>query len=131
MSATPLAGAFGGWIAYGVARINNPAIKHWQVLFVIEGLLTILYVATQKDLLDHYGLIYHSFGVLCIWVLPDRPHNTKWLTPRERDVADWRMMKDGNRTHGKIVWSVLLKQLADWKLWLNIAIYMVCPAQEG
>ncbi|KAL0778974.1 hypothetical protein CaCOL14_003458 [Colletotrichum acutatum] len=107
LSATPLAGAFGGWVAYGVSNISNPLIKHWQALFVIEGLVTIL------------------FGVACIWVLPDRPHNTRWLTPRERDVATWRMMRDGNRTHGEIHWRTTAAQLTgDWRLWLNIAIYM-------
>ncbi|KAK1482257.1 major facilitator superfamily transporter [Colletotrichum tamarilloi] len=107
LSATPLAGAFGGWVAYGVSNISNPLIKHWQALFVIEGLVTIL------------------FGVACIWVLPDRPHNTHWLTPRERDVATWRMMRDGNRTHGKVHWRTTAAQLTgDWRLWLNIAIYM-------
>ncbi|KAF6802646.1 MFS transporter [Colletotrichum sojae] len=106
LSATPLAGAFGGWVAYGISNISNPRVKHWQALFLIEGLLTIV------------------FGVLCIWVLPDRPHNTKWLTPRERDVATWRMMNDGNRTHGKIHWKTTLNQLRDWRLWVNIAIYM-------
>ncbi|KAK1445921.1 major facilitator superfamily transporter [Colletotrichum melonis] len=107
LSATPLAGAFGGWVAYGVSNISNPLIKHWQALFVIEGLVTIL------------------FGVACIWVLPDRPHNTRWLTPRERDVATWRMMRDGNRTHGKVHWRTTAAQLTgDWRLWLNIAIYM-------
>ncbi|KXH25408.1 major facilitator superfamily transporter [Colletotrichum nymphaeae SA-01] len=107
LSATPLAGASGGWVAYGVSNISNPLIKHWQALFVIEGLITIL------------------FGVACIWVLPDRPHNTRWLTPRERDVATWRMMRDGNRTHGKVHWRTTAAQLTgDWRLWLNIAIYM-------
>ncbi|KAJ0295492.1 hypothetical protein COL516b_012538 [Colletotrichum fioriniae] len=107
LSATPLAGAFGGWVAYGVSNISNPLIKHWQALFIIEGLVTIL------------------FGVACIWVLPDRPHNTRWLTPRERDVATWRMMRDGNRTHGKVHWRTTAAQLmGDWRLWLNIAIYM-------
>ncbi|KAK4938531.1 hypothetical protein LTR10_021063 [Elasticomyces elasticus] len=106
LAATPLAGAFGGWIAFGVSHINSTHIKDWQILFILEGLLTV------------------AFGIACIWVLPDRPHNTRWLTPRERDVADWRMMRDGNRTHGKIQWSVVLKQLQDWRLWTNIAIYM-------
>jgi sugar phosphate permease len=106
LSATPLAGAFGGWIAYGIARIPNPSIYSWQVLFILEGLLTIV------------------VGITCIWVLPDRPHNTRWLTPRERDVATYRMMRDGNRTHGKIHWKVVLKQLQDWRLAFNIAIYM-------
>ncbi|TDZ21365.1 MFS transporter prlL [Colletotrichum orbiculare MAFF 240422] len=106
LSATPLAGAFGGWVAYGVSNIQNPVVKRWQALFLIEGLLTVL------------------FGLLCVWVLPDRPHNTRWLTPRERDVATWRMMQDGNRTHGKVHWRTTLVQLRDWRLWANIAIYM-------
>lgn len=89
-----------------MANIREPAIKHWQVLFLIEGLLTIL------------------FGISCIWVLPDRPHNTKWLTPRERDVATWRMMRDGNRTHGEVNWKTTLQQLKDLRLWMNIAVYM-------
>ncbi|KAK3716311.1 hypothetical protein LTR37_006461 [Vermiconidia calcicola] len=106
LASTPFAGAFGGWIAYGVAHIQSSSVKTWQVLFLIEGLLTIL------------------FGLLCLWVLPDRAHNTKWLTPRERDVAEWRMMQDGNRTRGAIVWNVLYKHLLDWRMWVNISIYI-------
>jgi MFS family permease len=54
LASTPFAGAFGGWIAYGVAHIQSDTLKTWQCLFLIEGLLTIL------------------FGALCLWVLPDR-----------------------------------------------------------
>lgn len=54
LASTPFAGAFGGWIAYGVAHIQSATLKTWQVLFMIEGLLTIL------------------FGLICLWVLPDR-----------------------------------------------------------
>ncbi|KAK2018414.1 major facilitator superfamily transporter [Colletotrichum eremochloae] len=106
LAATPLAGAFGGWVSYGVAKIPNPRVKHWQALFLIEGLLTV------------------AFGVVCVWVLPDRPHNTRWLTPRERDVATWRMMQDGNRTHGRVNWRHTRRQLRDWRMWLNISIFM-------
>lgn len=107
LSATPFAGAFGGWIAYGVAQIDSTdSLKNWQILFILEGVLTIL------------------FGIAAIWVLPDRPHNTKWLTPRERDVAEYRMMRDGNRTRGKVYWRVVFRQLQDWRLWVNIFIYM-------
>ncbi|KAK1992751.1 major facilitator superfamily transporter [Colletotrichum falcatum] len=107
LAATPLAGAFGGWVSYGVDNIPRPRVKHWQALFLIEGVLTV------------------AFGVLCLWVLPDRPHNTRWLTPRERDVATWRMMRDGNRTHGAVNWRHTRRQLRrDWRLWLNISVFM-------
>ncbi|PSN60608.1 major facilitator superfamily transporter [Corynespora cassiicola Philippines] len=107
LAGTPLAGAFGGWVAYGVSHLDShPTLKNWQILFILEGVLTI------------------AFGISCIWVLPDRPHNTRWLTPRERDVAEWRMLVDGNRTRGKINWRTTLAQLKDWRLLANIAIYM-------
>jgi hypothetical protein len=34
------------------------------------------------------------------------------------------MMRDGNRTRGVIVWSVLRRQLLDWRMFLNISIYI-------
>lgn len=57
-------------------------------------------------------------------------HNTKWLTPRERDIAEWRMMQDGNRTRGKIVWGVLFRRLLDWRLAVNITIY-ICKLADS
>ncbi|ODV92480.1 hypothetical protein CANCADRAFT_22840 [Tortispora caseinolytica NRRL Y-17796] len=105
LSATPIAGAFGGWIAYGVAHIESH-LPPWKWLFIIEGLLTVVVAFS------------------CVYVLPDRPHNTRWLKPREREVMEWRMLRDGNRVRGHPKWKEFLRSLADWRLCLNIAIFM-------
>lgn len=105
-AATPTAGAFGGWIAYGIALISSSKLKTWQALFLIEGGLT-FFVALAS-----------------FYVLPDRPHNTRWLKPREREVAEWRMLQDGNRTHGHFGFKDILKVLPDWRLWITIIIFM-------
>ena len=41
------------------------------------------------------------------------------------------MMRDGNRTRGVIVWSVLLRQLLDWRMVVNITIYISTYTVRG
>jgi hypothetical protein len=38
-------------------------------------------------------------------------------------------MQDGNRTRGKIVWGVLFRRLLDWRLFVNVSIY-ICELVE-
>jgi hypothetical protein len=91
--------------AYGIAHIKAN-VENWRLLFIIEGLFTV------------------AVAVASFYILPDRPHNTKWLTPREREVAEWRMLNDGNRTHGHFNIRDLLKSLLDWRMLANIGCYM-------
>ncbi|ODV92479.1 hypothetical protein CANCADRAFT_22840 [Tortispora caseinolytica NRRL Y-17796] len=139
LSATPIAGAFGGWIAYGVAHIESH-LPPWKWLFIIEGLLTVVVAFS------------------CVYVLPDRPHNTRWLKPREREVMEWRMLRDGNRPQESMIEDIdnnvdeliervkddnivafrnldppvtpeeekkeFLRSMADWRMCVNIVIFM-------
>ena len=63
-----VAGAFGGLIAFGVQHAQT-AIANWRLLFIIEGIPTIF------------------LGVLAMFVLPDRPEETSFLTEDEREIA--------------------------------------------
>jgi MFS family permease len=36
-----IAGAFAGLIAYGIFQIKNSSLHNWQLLFIIEGALSI------------------------------------------------------------------------------------------
>ena len=54
--------------AYIIAQIKSK-LKNWWLLFIIKGGLT-LFVA-----------------LACFYILPDRPHNTRWLNPRVREVT--------------------------------------------
>ena len=48
----------------------------WRWLFYIEGAATV------------------AVGILAIFILPDFPSTTKWLTPAERRLAELRMEED-------------------------------------
>ncbi|KAF9226488.1 MFS general substrate transporter [Gyrodon lividus] len=98
--------AFGALLASGILGGMNGALGHaaWRWLFYIEGALTCI------------------VAVCAIFILPDFPTTTKWLTDQERRLALKRMEEDagvgdqgetetGGRTHG------LYLALTDWKVW--------------
>jgi len=70
--------SFAGLIAAATfATLDNAHnIRGWQWLFVIEGVVT--------------------FGVAigCIFLLPDTPLTTRWLTPEQRQLAHDRIQRD-------------------------------------
>ncbi|KAF7332146.1 FCP1-like proteiny domain-containing protein [Mycena kentingensis (nom. inval.)] len=76
----------------------------WRWLFYIEGAITV------------------AIAVIAIFILPDFPSNSKWLTEEERELALLRMKEDvgvgdqsetetGGPLHG------LRLALGDWKVW--------------
>lgn len=75
----------------------------YRWLFYIEGALTVF------------------FAILSIFILPDFPVTTKWLTPLERLLAEKRLQEDvgvGDEEsevtgHGK----GLILAFTDWKVW--------------
>lgn len=70
--------SFAGLIA--AATFNTLDSKHgvhgWQWLFIIEGVVT-------------FGV-----AVAAIWLLPDTPLTTRWLTEEERQLAHDRIQRD-------------------------------------
>jgi MFS family permease len=80
-SGSLLSGAFGGLIAAGILSGLNGVrgIAAWQWLFIIEGAMTI-------------------FVAFCaIFILPNFPATTSWLTEDERAYATWRLAVDGGK----------------------------------
>ncbi|KIR34351.1 nicotinamide mononucleotide permease [Cryptococcus deuterogattii CA1014] len=74
-----LSGAFSGLIAAGVQNglDGKLGMESWRWLFILEGAIT-------------------GFAALIsIFVLPDYPATTKWLSTREKAVAVYRMEQDG------------------------------------
>lgn len=70
MCTAPLAGAFGGLLASGILKIKGMgAIKGWEQLFFLEGLITMVIALV-------------AFFTLC-----DHPQKAKWLTQEQRDLA--------------------------------------------
>ncbi|GAA5957126.1 hypothetical protein JCM10213_001514, partial [Rhodosporidiobolus nylandii] len=75
--ASPLAGAIGGLLAYGIFQIKSQ-LHGWQILFIFEGVMT---VAT---------------GVLAAVMLPRSVATCKWLTPAQRELCQARVLADSS-----------------------------------
>ncbi|GAA6046681.1 hypothetical protein JCM3770_003114 [Rhodotorula araucariae] len=63
-------GGFSGLFAYAVSFADNAnKLYGWQVLFILEGLVTV------------------AIGVAVFFVLPDFPETSKWLSPLEQEYV--------------------------------------------
>lgn len=100
-----LSNAFGGLLAAGILNGMQGKLGHaaWRWLFYIEGALTM------------------AVAIIAIWVLPDFPATTSWLTPEERKLAELRMQEDAGvgdeeDKHGSLTRGLVLA-LTDWKVW--------------
>ncbi|KAG5732000.1 hypothetical protein E4T56_gene18263 [Termitomyces sp. T112] len=73
-----ISNAFGSLMAAGIlANMEGKrGIRAWRWLFFIEGSITIL------------------IGFASMWLLPDYPHNTSWISPNERRLALARISED-------------------------------------
>lgn len=69
---------FGGLVAAGIlANMEDMAgIRAWKWLFIIEGAVTV------------------AFGIMAVFILPDYPNTTSWITARERHIAERRLALD-------------------------------------
>lgn len=98
-----LATAFAGLIAAGIFHGMDDlgGISGWRWLFILQGIVTFV------------------IAVIGCFILPDFPHNTKWLTQDERDLAVARIEKDTVGLKGKGTPFDGLKQaIKDPKVWL-------------
>ncbi|KDR75724.1 hypothetical protein GALMADRAFT_97528 [Galerina marginata CBS 339.88] len=68
------------------------------------------------------GALTISIGLLSIWLLPDHPHNTRWLTLAERRLARARLAEDAGEadedSDTDTPWQGLKLALQDPKIYL-------------
>ena len=83
-------------------------IRRW--LFYIEGALTVF------------------FALISIFILPDFPSTSKWLSPLERRLAEKRLEEDvgvGDKDEGSKMshGEGFVMAFSDWKVWwLSLAL---------
>ncbi|CAG8264862.1 unnamed protein product [Penicillium salamii] len=103
-SGSQLGSAFSGLIAAGIQDGLNGArgLEAWRWIFIIEGSLTI------------------AIAIAAAFILPDWPSNTRWLSPKERAVAEWRLIVDaGQIDEDDSKWSYGFKRaFSDWRLYI-------------
>lgn len=82
----------------------------WAWIFILEGLLTIL------------------IGVVSFWLVQDFPDEAKFLSPddRARVVRRLKLDQQSSASHEDFQMTYFWQALADWKMWLGMAIYMGC-----
>ncbi|KAG2748162.1 MFS general substrate transporter [Suillus brevipes Sb2] len=100
-----ISAGFGSLFASGILTSMQGVLGQaaWRWLFYIEGGATI------------------AVAICAFFILPNFPHNTKWLTPEERSLAISRLADDGNgRIDGpgkRTTVQGLRDALSDWKVW--------------
>ncbi|KAH6677573.1 major facilitator superfamily domain-containing protein [Halenospora varia] len=95
-----IATMFSGLIGYAVGHINS-GLSKWMYIFLIFGSITI------------------AWGLVCLFLLPDSPSTTPFLTPHERTVAITRVAsnRQGIKNH-KFRPYQALQIVKDPKTWI-------------
>ncbi|KAL0961157.1 hypothetical protein HGRIS_006129 [Hohenbuehelia grisea] len=102
-----LAGAFGGILAYAIAKMEGIGGKRgWQWIFILEGLLTI------------------AVSFLAYFVVPTWSHKAKFLTESERSRLLARLKSDSDAAnHEKFEWSYVRQAWTDHLCWAYALLF--------
>lgn len=86
---------------------NRPG---WAWIFILEGLLTIV------------------FGAASFWMVHDFPDEAKFLSDedRVRVIRRLKMDQQSSAEHEEFKMSYFWSAVKDWKMWLGMVIYMGC-----
>lgn len=121
VSAAPLAASFAGSLAWAITKLGQKSpFAPWRLLFLVEGFPSVI-----------VAVIAWSF-------VPDSPETAKFLTDRQRKIAQHRLRKEnrnapeaapegekmarskhGKKKKKKIDWSEILSTLKDPKCYLT------------
>lgn len=92
-----LATMIGSLLGYGLGHATHTALKSWQLIFLVIGLLNFVW------------------SWVFLWFMPDSPSTAKFLDHRERVVAVHRVAENmmGVKTKDfKMVWGSLSSSIA-------------------
>ena len=111
ISAAPLATSFASSLAWVIINLGTKIpIASWRLLFLVEGFPSII------------------VAVFVFLYIPDNPQSARYLTPRERRVAQLRLRKDKSnqdKDNGKrgLQWREIARTLIDPKSYLTALMF--------
>ncbi|KIJ51016.1 hypothetical protein M422DRAFT_776904 [Sphaerobolus stellatus SS14] len=109
-----ISNAFGSLMAAGILSNmeGKLGIRAWRWLFFIEGSITVV------------------IGLITIFVLPDYPHNTRWVTGNQRHIAQVRLAEEAGEADQDgatdSAWSGLKMAIKD----IKVLIFMVMTCSQ-
>lgn len=119
-SGSLISSAWSGLIAAGILDNMDYArgIRGWRWLFIIEGAITVFSVP------------------FAYFILPDMPHNTKWLSQEEKDITMWKLRRevgqdDSDQENHESYWGAFVLACSDFKVWLCTGILFFLVAACG
>ncbi|PGH23922.1 hypothetical protein AJ80_01984 [Polytolypa hystricis UAMH7299] len=109
-----ISSGFGPIIAYGLSliRVGDGIYRAgWRWIFIVEGMLTVV------------------VGIAALYFLTDFPENAKWLSDREKHIAQSRIMTDqAARKYVHPTVKESLKMMVDWKMAVYAFQYFVAAS---
>ncbi|CDH55530.1 mfs general substrate transporter [Lichtheimia corymbifera JMRC:FSU:9682] len=107
-SASNLAGAFGGVLAYGIMHMDGLQGLHgWQWIFIIEAIPTLV------------------IAICVYFLLPDYPETCKFLTPDEQEKVTKLIEHDSPSREKHFSWKQVRMAFTDWKMYAFGSIYLL------
>ncbi|KAF4463501.1 hypothetical protein FALBO_9666 [Fusarium albosuccineum] len=107
-SASIIAGAFSGLLAYAIAHMDGIAgYGGWRWIFILEGIATVI------------------IAIFSYWIVPDWPESAKFLNDDERALLIDRLAQDRKDTHMNHWDKKTAKRIfSDIKIYLSILMYL-------
>jgi hypothetical protein len=71
-------------------------------------------------------------SICALFILPNFPRTTKWLTPEERELAIWRLAEDAgeeDEDHRSVFWGLKLA-LKDGRVYI-LMLMITCIVSSG
>ncbi|KAJ0282151.1 hypothetical protein Brms1b_004966 [Colletotrichum noveboracense] len=121
-----LANMFGGLLGAAILGNLEGDLGHagWRWLFIIVRLSHSIFLAVEIDRhLKQEGVVAIAFALVAMWILPDYPHTTKWLSEEERAYAAWRLIEDiqeADTYHEQSMWGGVKMAVRDYRLYMFI-----------
>ncbi|KAI0669050.1 MFS general substrate transporter [Trametes maxima] len=105
-SASSIAGAFGGLLAFAIEKMDGiGGLAGWSWIFLLEGLLTVL------------------VAIIAYFVMYDYPENATFLTQAERTWLIVTLKRDNTGLSKDFQWKFLLQALRDPHTYMMVALF--------
>jgi hypothetical protein len=116
-----IAAGFGSILGYVIAKLDGyRGIRGWSWIFVSGG-VRVNFLCSSEHLNKMQiieGSITVTLGVISLLLLPDFPHQNKWLTPEETRIVLDRIQADrGDAKPDRMTFRVFCRHAKDWTIW--------------